>query len=455
MAFTFQDLQKWVNEWEGPALEFKSSVQKNVGETISAFANTYGGIIVFGVGSKNELKGLANPDEESRRLRQIMDACKPNPKPEQEFIRHQEKTFIVLKLEPFPYSQNPCFYGTHCFVRQGTTNLELTGENLIELLKRRTILNCEESKSKATINDLSLEKLNAYLKKRNIDTDNFSEEDYKRILAGLSAANYNGEFYLKNVALFFFAKEPKKHFPNLEVRLVKYGATEPEIAAIKLDKRLDGTIPELIKTTFNHVLENSGKTFTIVGPERKEVSNYPPDALRELLTNALGHRDYFDSKDVLVELFEDRLQITNPGGLLAGQNISNFDKTPQHRNPITYRLLRDYGLGEGLGLGVRLIRRQCREMQLPDPEFYEIGNAFQAVLYNKASEKKRNKADFENDRQKQLLAYLKRNKTIKASQYEKIAGISNPTAVNDLNELTKQGKIKRIGTYRGAYYQTT
>jgi predicted HTH transcriptional regulator len=110
-------------------------------------------------------------------------------------------------------------------------------------------------------------------------------------------------------------------------------------------------------------------------------------------------------------------------------------------------------LGEGLGLGIRLIRRQFRESKLPDPEFYEIGNAFQVILYNHSSKKKRYLADFENSRQKQALAYLLNNKTIKTEQYAKMTGVSQPTAVKDLNELIKQGKVRKVGKFRGAYYE--
>ncbi len=453
MKATYDDLKRWVSEWEGPALEFKTNVHKNIGETISAFTNTYGGLIIFGVTPNKELKGISNPDEESRVLRQILDNCKPNPKPDQEFLRHEGNVFIILKLEPFPYSQNPCFYGDLCYIRQGTTNLKLIGGDLIELLKKRALLNFEESKSRATLKELDLDKLNRFLEKRKISTSDLKEEDYKRILAGLNTANYDGEFFLKNVALFFFAHEPQKYFNNLEIRIVKYAGYEPELGTIRFDERVYGTLPELIIKAFNLTVENVEKTFVLVGPERKETIEYPADALRELITNAVGHRDYFQGKEVLIEIFNDRLQITNPGGLMAGQNIKNFDKTPQHRNPITYRLLRDFGLGEGLGLGVRLIRKQCRETKLPDPEFYEIGNAFQARLYNRSSTKKKYLPDFVSQRQKQVFAYLQRNKTVKAEQYAKLVGISKPTAVTDLNELIKQGKLRKIGKFRGAYYE--
>lgn len=76
-----------------------------------------------------------------------------------------------------------------------------------------------------------------------------------------------------------------------------------------------------------------------------------------------------------------------------------------------------------------------------------------AILYNKNSTKKRYLADFENPRQRQLIAYLEKNKSIKTEQYAKLVGVSQPTAVKDLNELVKQGKIKKIGKTRGASYE--
>jgi ATP-dependent DNA helicase RecG len=234
---------------------------------------------------------------------------------------------------------------------------------------------------------------------------------------------------------------------------VKYKNKEPSIGAITLDKRIYGTVPELIKNTFAAISENVGKRFTLKGVERREVLEYPEDSVREVITNAFGHRDYFVSKEVLIEIFPDRLKITNPGGLLPGQNIRNFERTPQHRNPIVYRLLHDLGLGEGLGLGVRMIRREFRESKLPDPDFFEIGNTFQVIFYNSESGKKRYSPTFLNERQKQALAYLEKHKTIKADEYAKMTGVSRVTAIRDLNELLKQGRIRKVGKYRGAYYE--
>ena len=454
-AYTYTDLQRWIAEWEGPALEFKSSVQTKSGETISAFANTYGGTLVFGVNEANRKApdGLPNPDDESKHLRNLLDQCHPNPRPEQQFLRHGGKTFIILKIESFPQSFNPCFFGKKCFIRQGTTNLELAGEDLIGFLRKRTLLNYEESRASATLKDLDLDKVRKLLKARGSEIGTLDEANLKRTLSGLKVAAQNGEFYLKNAALLFFAKDPQSLGFNMEVRVVKYDGKGPELSAVRLDKRLADTIPELTAKTFDLVSENVGKNYSLDGPERKAVLDYPEQSLREAITNAIGHRDYYDSNGILVEIFNDRLQITNPGGLLAGQTIENFDRTPQHRNPICYRLLDDLRLGEGLGQGVRKIRDQFRERGLPDPQFIQLGNMFQVIFHNQSSKRPRKQVLHENTRQAAILTYLKTNPKLKTGKYAKVAGVSVPTILRDLAGLIKQGKVRKIGRYRGAYYE--
>lgn len=454
MSHTYSDLLRWIEEWESPALEFKSSAsEESLGKTIAAFANTFGGFIIIGVDPKTKIPiGVSNPDISSQTIRATLEQCRPDPRPEQEFIRHEGKTFIVLKIEAFPLSHNPCFFKKICYIRQGTTNLSLAGEELMDFLKKRALMNFEESRSKATIENLDLEKVEKLLKIRRVKIDSKREDELKSVLAGISVANYNGEFYLKNAALLFFAKEPNRFFSNLEVRIVKYRGIEPDLGGIILDKKVYGTIPDLIEQTYRLVKENIGKRLTLVGPKREELLDYPEQSLREVITNAIGHRDYFVTKEILIEIYEDRLQITNPGGLMPGQNINNFDRTPVHRNPITYRLLHEFKLGEGLGLGVRLIRTQFRQARLPDPDFFEIGNQFQVIFYNQSSKKPRKEVDFINPRQKQALQYLSKNQAMKTADYMKITGVSQATANLDLRELEKQGKIKKIGKYRGTHY---
>jgi len=452
MAFTFADLQRAVLDGESPTVELKLSAQKALGETISAFANSFGGLVVIGVGPKGELAGVTNADEESRRARQTLDEC-GNCSVEQEFLKNEGKTFIILKVGEVAHSQSLCHYKRRCYIRQGTTNVELYGEALVAYLRSRGILNFEEQKSQARLGDLDSRKLAAYFKKREVGFDPENEEELRTRLAGLKIAGSNGEFYLKNVAAMFFAKDSARHFNNLESRVVAYRSKEKETERITFDQRVNGTIPELIDRTYKLVFEKIGKTQKIAGTTRQEVPDYPQEALREAITNAIGHRDYYDPMPVRIELFEDKLTITNPGGLLPGQTQQNFFKNPKHRNPLCYRLLQDFGLGEGLGTGISKIIKQCRRAGLPDPEFNNLGDAFQLVLHGSQSTKARRPVDSENPRQQQALAFAKAHGKIKTKDLVKLSGVSPPTATADLNELVKQGKLHKVGKFRGAYYE--
>jgi ATP-dependent DNA helicase RecG len=441
-----------ISLWEGPDLEFKTKVDRSMGKTICALANSMGGTIVIGVNKDKQIVGLPNPDEESRHIREILESCRPQPKVEQQFIRVEDKTLIILGIAPFPVSESACFYESKCYIREGSTNKELSGVELIDLLRNRAVLNFEMQRSPAGISDLDPGKLEVYFQKRKIPLENLSGDSLKKVLSALHVANYNGGFYLKNAAVMFFAKEPKKFMPNLKIRIVKYSSTEPSIEAIVTDKTIEGTIPELIDASFKAVMESEGKQYKISGTKREEIEVYPPNALREVITNAVGHRDYFSMQAVLIELFLDKLQVTNPGGLLYGQTIKNFDRTPQHRNAVCYELLHDLGYGEGLGLGIRMIRNASRQMGLPDPEFYSLGDTFRAVLYNSRSTRKVRSVGYINERQKQALEYMSAKQRITSKEYSRMFGVSLPTAISDLNELIKQGKVRRVGRFRSAYY---
>ena len=165
-----------------------------------------------------------------------------------------------------------------------------------------------------------------------------------------------------------------------------------------------------------------------------------------------GHRDYFDPNGILLELFDDRIEITNPGSLLPGQTLKNFAETRKHRNPITYRLLNDSQWGEGLNLGIKAMYHILRKNKLPDPLFEELGGMFKVVLFGPLSKRKPGVRDRISERQEKALQYLKTHKSITAPNYAKLAGVSHPTGITDLNALVAQGILLRVGSYRSAKY---
>ena len=455
MPYSDEDIERLISEWETPTVEIKQSPSERIGKTISAFANSFGGIIVLGISPDKKPKGISDTDAASREIRELIEKCRPKPHIYQEFVQYRGLKLIIIKVEPIPYSETPCFFNRKCFIRQGSTDLELYGDELVGFLKNRTLLDFEELRSRIRIDELDKRAVARILASRNTSAEIpeiNTEEDMKKLLFGLRAANYNGDFYLKNVAAMFFAKEPERFVPNLEIRVVKYKGKEAMLEELEFDKRISGTVPELIEKAFATLKDLVGMRFITEGLERISAPEYPDKVLREVITNAVGHRDYFDSNYVLAEVYLDRLQVTNPGGLLQGQTILNFYNMPKHRNPLVYQFLHDLKYGEGLGTGVKRVIKYMREANLPDPEFHNLGNSFRVILYGVSSSKTKKPFNQINKRQAEALSFLRANKSFNARDYAKLVGISQPTAIKDLNELIAQGLVRRIGKFRGAYY---
>lgn len=182
--------------------------------------------------------------------------------------------------------------------------------------------------------------------------------------------------------------------------------------------------------------------------EREEIPEYPYEVTREALVNAVTHRDYFSRDAVQINIFENRMEIINPGTLPPGLTFKVLGSLSVQRNPLTYRLMRDIGLIEGLATGIPRMRSAMKRANLPEPVFEELGNFFRVTLYNRPEKRK----DGISDRQQKTISYMEKNPSINSKTYAKLTGVSHPIAVADLNDLVKKEVLKKIGKTRGAYY---
>ena len=446
----------FLDSQEGASLEFKKSLEfsEAIARTVCAFANTFGGYVVVGAekqGGDTLVTGVGDVDSAFQKLAGIVSQIQPKPYYEATEHAIGGKKVIVIKVDALPISEI-CFLKKSVFRRVGSINEEVYGLNLARFLQQRGTLSFEENKSAAKLEDLSKEKIRLLLEKRGVDSKKHEPISLKTILASLGVANPIGEFYLKNAAILFFAKNVSRFFINSEVRLVKYRGNEKSIETFESDQRVSDTLPKLLDKVFKEVKENAGTFARIESAKRIESPMIPDEVLREALTNAVGHRDYFDPNSILIEVFDDRIEITNPGGLLPGQTLKNFSETRKHRNPITYRLLNDSQWGEGLNLGVKAMYRVMRQNKLPDPFFEELGGMFRVTLFGPLSKRRPRPYGAITERQQKAVEYAKAHGSITAPHYAKLAEISHPTAITDLNELAAFGVLKKIGSGRSSRY---
>ncbi|MEK6949565.1 MAG: ATP-binding protein [Nanoarchaeota archaeon] len=443
-----------IKNGESQEIELKEGCPSNseISETLCAFANTDGGYFIFGVHKKGDIKGLAcNIDKFQQDISNANQAVHSAPIISTNHFDIDGKKIIAVQVNRANDKNAHTFKGV-IYVRIGSTTKRLEGQSLFGFLKNRQILCFDEQDSEAKLSELDEEKIKYYLKKR--DLENYLKSNsIKDFVSSNMLGKINREIKLKNVAVLFFSKEPHRWFAQNEIRVVKFEGTQPINVVAQKDFTSDPI--DNIEKTLSFIKQHISKRFIIPAdsPQRIEIDEYPHTVLREAVVNSVVHRDYYSYDSVQINIFDDRIEISNPGGLPDGLTTEFFGKRSVRRNPITYRLLRDCKFVEGLGTGVPKMINEMRKSGLRDPEFHFEGGFFVVALRNAKSMIKpiEGMKDL-NSRQVLAIEYLRQNKTLKSKTYANMNSVSSPTAIKDLNELAKFKYIKKVGTYRGAYY---
>ena len=159
-----------------------------------------------------------------------------------------------------------------------------------------------------------------------------------------------------------------------------------------IKQEIRGTLADQLRQAEAFISANLRSVVRLVGLEHQETLEYPPEAVRELLVNAVAHRDYnLQGDNIHLHIFADRLEIRSPGGLPGPVNLDNLLEARFSRNVVIAQVLSDLGFVERLGYGLNRVMTVLRQNGLPKPKFDETGGAFRAVLFNKITETQINK----------------------------------------------------------------
>ncbi|HPR99129.1 MAG TPA: ATP-binding protein [Methanomassiliicoccales archaeon] len=431
---------------EGQNLEFKKLVRNfnDIGQIVCAFANTSGGEILIGVDDDGNSIGLdeSRLDDIQLRLSGAVQCVSPNPIHNIQIEQVDGKSIIRLTVKALA-TDSFCTHNGLIYIRSGSSNLRLDGPALMQFLADRQVLRYDYRTSDETLNDIDEKKVRDYLIMRSPGAipDPFILKD---VLFNLRLATSGG--VPRNAAVLMFSNNPRRAVPQSEIRLVRFAGREP----VRILDRLyaDGTILENLTTAEAFIFRNIKVGLKVEGMISQEVPEYPLAAIRELLINAVVHRDYFDCNGVQVSIFDDRIEIVNPGRLLPGLSISALGSISIQRNPILYGLLRELRVVEGMASGIPRIRTAMMEAGLPGPRFDEIAGFFKATLLN-SSARELNPIT---DRQKKALRVIQEKGKITTGEVSFIMSVSVPTAYNDLQALERAGYVVRQGKGRGSHY---
>ncbi|HLC55043.1 MAG TPA: RNA-binding domain-containing protein [Candidatus Nanoarchaeia archaeon] len=447
-------IKEIISKGETQEVELKESFHSHqeVSKILCGLANTFGGLLFLGVKDNRDILGLKeNLDKIQQEISAANQNIYPTPLISIEVHKIENKAIITVVIQRATDNVYHTFQGA-IYVRMGSTTKRLDGQTQLEFLRNKQILSFDESyESMAKIEDVDKDKIHKYLTLREQE-DFLKDHSIEDFLISSKLASRNGGFKIKNSAMLVFAKNPINFFPQIEVKLVQFAGKEPvDILSHKLiQEDLIRSIEESLAFIKSHIKKRIKITDSA---KREEEYEYPISVIREAIVNAIAHRDYFSRDSVQISIFEDRLEITNPGSLPNALPKELFGTISVQRNPITYRFLRDMGYVEGLGTGISRMKNQMRKAGLNDPEFKFTESFFRIILSNKKGVRK---PIYEirdlNERQKKALEYLKKNKSLKAKTYSEINNVSYATSVNEINEMIHFNYIKKIGSYRGAYY---
>ena len=337
-------IQKDLELGEGQFIEFKENFDKNLSKEIVAFANASGGIIYIGVSDKGEIKGVQVTNKLKSQIQDLARNCDPSIGI---LMSEIENVLAVEVLEGNnkPYSCNSGF-----FMRLGANSQKMRRDEILGLaIKSGKIRYDEQICTEFDWKDFDDEKYNYYLKLAHI-SNNLPKEE---ILTNLRVLATGG---MTNAGVLYFSKNPYKYIISSKIRCVQFN--DDKRVEILDKKEVSRGIIGSIEFAINFLRDIIPVRYEINNLERKEFPEYPIEAYREAIVNAVIHFDYFLGDTIAVEKLKTSLIINNKGELLFPQ--SDFGKRSEPRNRLLADLLSRTHYMEKAGTGIKRITAACQ-----------------------------------------------------------------------------------------------
>jgi ATP-dependent DNA helicase RecG len=426
---------------ESQNIEWKENWRDEYLKWICGFANASGGKLYIGVDDKGKVKGI---DNHNRLLEDLPNKFRDILGVYAEVNLQEEKDKYYLEII-VPRFDVPISVRGKYYVRTGSTLQELKGPALNEFILKRTGKTWDDiPEQRASIDDIDESSIKQFLKDARI-VKRINVEDNVSIPDLLEKLRLLEDSHLKRAAIVLFGKDPGKFYPNMAVKIGKFGETD---ADLKFHEVIEGNLIQL-KNGIGEML--NAKFFIhpidFMGMQRVELDEYPVAAVREMILNALVHRNYMGAP-TQIRLYEDNFSVWNDGSLPEG--ISEEDLKKVHRSKPRNPLLADVcfkaGYIDSWGRGTIKIIEACKKAGLPEPVLKEEQGGFLSKIFkDRFTEDQLKKAGL-NERQIETILYTKKYGEITNSKYQKIANVSKATATRDIKELEDKGLLKNIGT---------
>lgn len=355
------ELDLILQEGEGYTIEFKENVNSDLAKELIAMANSSGGRIFIGIHDSGKVTGIVVTNALISQIQDMANHCDPAVAIR---IETFENILIIHVKEGLnkPYRCNKGFY-----IRTGANSQKMTTREITEFIQAEGKVRFDEIlRDDVDINKVfKKEVFDRYL---GISKITKTLDDYA-ILENLGVLAYrNQKPFLNNAGLLFFSDQLSPHLFYATFTCALYKGNEK--LTILDRKDYTGDLVSNIEDTILFLQKHLNLRYEITSMRRKEILEIPEVALREAVVNAACHRDYFEKgANTMVEIFDDRVQISNPGGLPKGLTPEKFGTRSISRNPIITSLFHRAGYIEKMGTGINRIKNALKEAGNPEPVF--------------------------------------------------------------------------------------
>lgn len=392
---------------EGQTIEVKAANKgcpQRLYDTLSSFSNQdTGGTIVFGIDEKQDFAPVGVYDLQDLQ-KNVTEQCNQMEPPVRAVFTVAEVEGVSICSAEIPgvdFSERPCYYKGRgrtkgSYIRVGDADLPMTDYELYSFEAFRKHLHDDERPiERASMSTLDAAQIQNYLLQKKLERPGFAQLPEDQALEMLNVTRAGTPTL---AAVMNFCVYPQGYLPQLAITAVVVPGTEigehDGIESRFLDnKRIEGTIKTMVDEAITFCKRNM-KVQTIIDPEtgkRRDRTEYPIEAIREAVLNALIHRDYShltEGTPVQINFFSDRLEIHSPGSLYGRMTVEQLGHArPDLRNPALAVMTEVLVGAENRYSGIPTIRREMAAHNLPEPVFENRRNEFVVTLYNQVQEK--------------------------------------------------------------------
>lgn len=468
MTGLYPDVDELLGGSMGPRLHWfpEETSASKLAAAMVGMANTQGGVVLLGVAPRSGVvQGIQHPQEAQDRVFQAaLLSDPPLVLPIPRLVRSAQGQVLWISIPaglPHVYNLEGRYLG-----RENTQTNPLSPRRLRQLLMERGVIQFESQVPPgASLVDLDEAKVQAYIDLLPLPAERFQEgaaadsaARQQVLLHRGCLKQVNGALAPTYAGLLLFGSYPQQWLPNAAILAVRFSGDS--LGDRFLKQEIAGTLPEQLQQAEAFFHSNIRRLVRIEGLAHTEKPEYPSDAVRELLVNAVAHRDYNLGGDCIhLRLFSDRLEIQSPGGLPGPVNLGNLLEARFSRNAVIAQVLADMGFVERLGYGLNRVVSLVRQEGLRPPLFDETGGAFRVTIWGETLEAPAPldlPAGIEeglNPRQQLALAFLARHRRITNREYQDLCPDVHPeTLRRDFADLVERKLLLKIGDKKSTYY---